>query len=121
MNSELLNRLNLIKYSEKMVELCYELNQAGLLSDIFNLEKYYLQRKKLEAFGISLTFNFSLWKKLEECSSYFNYLKISKRICLKEKWLTQIVENIPEIQTILLESHAVFEKYKNILFTILEN
>lgn len=120
MDAETINRLNLIKYQEKMIELAYELHLSGGLQFIYSSDDYSRQRKKLENFGITPQFNFSLWKKIKENCELFNYMKISKKLDLKQKWLQCIVEKIPEIQSILDESNDFFVKYKQILLTILD-
>ncbi len=119
MDADTINRINLTKYSEKMIELANELNDSGILYLIFTTDDYSRYRKKFETYGITPLFNFSLWKKLKNCHDFFNYLKISQKPSLKQKWLQNIIANIPEIESIIDETHQVFAKYKEILFTIL--
>jgi hypothetical protein len=114
------NRLKLIRNTESLIELAYEFYKNGFLNIIFgpdyNLNNEY--RLKFSLFGISPNFNFSLWKKLTDCAEYFNYIKISKKRDLKQKWLSKILDRVPEALSVFEEIHPAFRKFRDILNTI---
>lgn len=120
MDSEIINRIKIIKQTEKMLEICFELSQTGILTQIFTLETYQFLKDKIMFFDITPYFNFILWKKLDSCITYFNYVSISKKKDLKFKWMQCVFEVIPEIDTIFNETHYIFDRYKKIMFTLLE-
>ena len=75
-------------------------------------------KNKMDEFDITPLFNFSLWRKLKDCKGFFNYMKISKRIDLKEKWFIIIVQRIPEILTIYDDVNQAFDYFKGALDTL---
>jgi hypothetical protein len=115
---ELLNRLKMIKDPRKIANLCYELDSVGVLYDILMTDEYSDIKERLEYWGIDAYINFTLWKKLTDCVSEFNYLKISKSLNLKYKWFYLIQEKIPEVLQVFEESHRIFFWYKDAIMSI---
>ena len=75
---------------EMVFDILEDLEESGQLATF--LETNPLIKEKLEAYKINKHFNFSLWKSLKNIKSCFNYLKISKKLELKEKWFKVIVK-----------------------------
>jgi len=116
--SELLNKLKMTKDPKKVVNLCYELDRLGMLYFILMTEEHPEIKERLEYWGVDTYFNFPLWKKLTDCVSDFNYLKISKSLELKHKWFFMIKQKIPEILDIFHETHRIFFWYKEAIMSI---
>ena len=113
----MISRVYQIKKAESMLELLYSIPEKEL-DMMYNYVFDTRLKHKMEEFDITTLFNFSLWRKLKDYKSYFNYLKISKRIDLKEKWFIIIVQGIPELLTIYDEVNEVFDYFKEALDTL---
>ena len=114
MDDEMANRVNQIKKAESLLELLYSIPEKEL-DTMYNFIFDTRLKEKMDEFDITPLFNFSLWRKLKDYKSYFNYMKISKRIDLKEKWFIMIAQEIPELLTIYDEVNQVFDYFKNAL------
>jgi len=113
--------INRFKMAKKMLDICCEIMDQGNLGQLWIDMGSEFIRNKLRLHNINENFNFYLWRKLNQCAVYFNYLKISKRMEVKLKWMQMIVREIPEIELLFEETHTVFDKYKNILMTYLNH
>ena len=114
MDDEMANRVSLMRKAESLLELLYSIPEKELdmmYSFVFDTRL----KEKMDEFDITPLFNFSLWRKLKDYKAYFNYLKISKRIDLKEKWFKVIAKGIPELLTIYDEVNQVFDYFKDAL------
>ncbi len=114
MDEEMANRVSLMRKAESLLELLYSIPEKELdmmYSFVFDARF----KEKMDEFDITPLFNFSLWRKLKDYKAYFNYLKISKRIDLKEKWFKVIAKGIPELLTIYDEVNQVFDYFKDAL------
>ncbi len=111
------NRVSLMKKAESLLELLYSIPEEEL-DLMYNFVFDTRLKDKMDEFEITPLFNFSLWRKLKDYKAYFNYLKISKRIDLKEKWFTLIVKEIPEILSIYHEINQAFDYFKDALDTL---
>ena len=110
MDLQLINRVNMIKNVDKFLDLMGELKATGNLGLILALCSEI--QDKMQLFNISITFNLSLWIKLKNFKSYFNYLRIAKQKEIQIKWLNLIFKQIPEVLSIFEESNQVFDYYK---------
>ena len=114
MDDEMANRVNQIKIAERMLEVLYLIPEKEL-DFMYNAVFDTRLKEKMDEFDITHLFNFSLWRKLKDYKGYFNYMKISKRIDLKEKWFLLIAQGIPELLTIYDEVNQVFDYFKDAL------
>ena len=110
MDLQLINKVNMIKNVDKFLDLMGELKATGNLGLILALCSEI--QDKMQLFNISITFNLSLWIKLKNFKSYFNYLRIAKQKEIQIKWLNLIFKQIPEVLSIFEESNQVFDYYK---------
>ena len=121
MDDEMANRVNQIKKAEKLLDILY-LFTKDELEYMYSLVVEPNLREKMDEFQIQPSFNFTLWQKLKDFKGFFNYMKISKKFELKEKWFKLIVIEIPEILSIFDETNRVFDYFKdslNSLFSII--
>lgn len=116
MDADLINRFKMATL-EKMLDICCEIIDQGNFGRLWLDIGTEFIRNKLHLHNIDENFNFYLWRKLNQCATYFNYLKLSKKVELKLKWMEMIVREIPDIDLLFEETHAVFDKYKDILMT----
>ena len=115
MNPSSVNKIRDIWCVNSLLEMCCDLLvENNLYKTIFSDYGEGL-RKKLEFFGVSMSFNFKLWKNLHENKQLFNYLKMSTFETSKNKWMNIILQLIPDLELIFNETHNVFDFYKNIL------
>ena len=114
MDDEMANRVIQIRKAESLLELLYSIPEKEL-DMMYNAVYDTRLKEKMDQFDITPLFNFSLWRKLKDCKGYFNYMKISRRIDLKEKWFILIAQGIPEILTIHDEVNQVFDYFKDAL------
>ena len=108
------NRVSLMRKAESMLEVLYLIPEKEL-DFMYNAVFDTRLKEKMNEFDITPLFNFSLWRKLKDYKGYFNYMKISKRIDLKEKWFIMIAQEIPELLTIYDEVNQVFDYFKDAL------
>ena len=111
MDSQMANRIELIWNAESFLQLLVELEEEECL--LYEIESTL--KEKMKMFDISPLFNFPLWKKLKDVKHLFNYLYISKKMELKQKWLMAIKERIPEVWNVYQETHQVFDYFKKVL------
>ena len=119
MESELTNRLRMVKNVDKFLEILDEIKGRLYGLYLFNLIPHKII-ELMDHYGIKIDFNFSLWRKLNGIPDLFNYLKISKKPALKEKWLSEILKRVPDLLDIYEETSQVFDKYKEILASIIQ-
>ena len=119
MEDELANRIGLVKNLKTLLKICCELIDGETFHLVYFSEELPQLREKLVDFGIDSHFNFSLWRRLEKFKEYFNWLKISKKPELKQKRYNQIVDLIPDVSDIFLETHLVFDFFKLALLEFL--
>ena len=117
MDDEMANRVNQIRKAESLLELLYSIPEKEL-DMMYNAVFDTRLKERMDEFELTPLFNFSLWRKLKDYKGYFNYLKISKRIDLKEKWFIIITQGIPEILTIYDEVNQAFDYFKAALDTL---
>jgi hypothetical protein len=117
MDGVLRNRLKLIGNIVPFLNLCYELLLKGILYEIIDSYEGRFLLKKMEIFDLTPNFNFILWKNLYDNKQFFNYLYLSGNQTTKDKWLQMILLAVPDLDSLLNETHHIFEYYKNILIT----
>jgi hypothetical protein len=117
MDGGLKNRLKLIGNIVPFLNLCYELLMKGILSEILDSNEGSFLIRKMEIFDITPSFNFILWKNLFDNKQFFNYLYLSGSQTSKDKWLQMILMAVPDLDSLLNETHYMFDYYKNILIT----
>jgi len=120
MDDQLFNRICLSKNIKTFLKICCELLEDRTFDIIFCSEDFPIFREKFFYFGLPLTFNFALWRRLEKFKDYFNWMKISKNPDLKKKRLIQLLQLIPDLSDIFLETHNVFDYFKEILTDYLD-
>jgi hypothetical protein len=119
MEDELVNRVGLVKNLKTLLKICCELIDDETFHMVYFSEELPQLREKLTYFGIDSHFNFLLWRRLEKFKEYFDWMKISKKLELKQKRYSEIVELIPDVGDIFLETHLVFDFFKEALLEFL--
>ncbi len=115
-----INRIKLFGKAENFLTYLHDLYSKGILSILVVEEKEQTLLEQMNKFGISLDFNFKLWEQLKSLAPLFNYLKISKSFNAKYKWYLEISKQLPDLNPLYEETHYLFDKYKEILETLLE-
>jgi len=111
----LTNTVKMIQSAEKFLNLCADFIQEGTFTTIL-VKYFHVFNSKAVFFNIELgKFNFCFWIKLMAQTTLFNYLKLSKSPKKAEKWLTIILDVIPEVADVFKESHYLFNRFKEIL------
>ncbi len=112
---EITNQVNMMQTAEKFLNFCLNLIKEGVY-ETFLARYFELLHSKALLFRLNLrNFNFKLWSDLSTNLHILNYLSLSKSPNKAQKWLSLLLDAIPNIGDIFRESHFVFNKYKLIL------
>jgi len=115
MESIIQNSIKLIQSPEKLLRYLMLLETT---TQALNLDVISTIKAKFALFGIdSDKFNYALWKKLNNCISEFNYLKLARSEKKKEKWIVEILQKIPKVEllSIFYDECPLFKRFKDIL------